>query len=361
VAGLLLTELVADVTAGMRTRRDDGLPSLHRSTREHLTSHLDTALRLLEFYPTIRFDGVLVSVANTDEKIALENGLGVAPLFDIFNPRARAIVLGGLAAVYEPGDDVALGDWARWAAQSDRGLEVMSQQAASIGFMTLFADSLRSVVQAFMSGNASSSVDFTFHSKPPGGYQVQYHPQYYTSPVVFGPNLSTPVTKKVCWPATTISSVNSARHPPSETQPCTRCHPGPRAAPQTCSDGPWTADRDSSDRRRAPPERARPARPAGSDGDRGRPDRDRSPRPGSPSLWQELLGAADRIVAFCRSRWWTSRWRWHGRALHLDVLAKPTSIGTMNKRYLVIRRISARTWESGVQTGSASVLVLQKY
>jgi hypothetical protein len=196
VAGLLLTELVADVTAGMRTRRDDGLPSLHRSTREHLTSHLDTALRLLEFYPTIRFDGVLVSVANTDEKIALENGLGVAPLFDIFNPRARAIVLGGLAAVYEPGDDVALGDWARWAAQSDRGLEVMSQQAASIGFMTLFADSLRSVVQAFMSGNASSSVDFTFHSKPPGGYQVQYHPQYYTSPVVFGPNLSTPVTKK---------------------------------------------------------------------------------------------------------------------------------------------------------------------
>jgi hypothetical protein len=173
-ASELLNELVADVTAMLDPVIVGGgylPPAFHSSTRTRLTHHLATALRLLAFYQAINLDGVLVSVANTDEKVALENGLGVAPLFDIFNPRARAIVerSEGTAGVYEAVEVGWLRQWARSAAQPDKGLAVISQQAASTGFMTLFVDSLRSVVQAFTSGNVSSSVDFTFHSNPPGG------------------------------------------------------------------------------------------------------------------------------------------------------------------------------------------------
>jgi len=195
-ASELLTDMLADLSARMSFISEGDYPrsNLAPSTLALLTRHLDIAFQILAFYRENNLDGVLVSVANTGDEIALENGLGVAPLFDIFNPLARALI-NPPDVRYEPENGPSLRDWVQRASRSGEGVEFLPQQAASMGFMTLFVDSLRSVLRAFTSGLSSSSVDFTFNSNPPGGYQVQYHPQYYTSPIVFGPTLSTPVTQ----------------------------------------------------------------------------------------------------------------------------------------------------------------------
>jgi hypothetical protein len=199
-ARALLSDLVFDLSEVEYDRatewRSTRPPALDVSTRLQLTAHLEDALRLLAFAREAKLGGVLVAVANGER--ALQNGLGVAPLFDVFNPRARWM-LGRMdedASAADLDDYADLRGWALRAVNSDGRVALVPQQEATTGFMTLFADSVRSIVRWFQNFN-TSYVDYTFHSKKPGGLQVQYHPQYFTSPVVFGITLSTPVTQRV--------------------------------------------------------------------------------------------------------------------------------------------------------------------
>jgi hypothetical protein len=194
--------LLNDLFEAVLRRMDiaDDRVTLRLQARRELLRHLYTALQLLAFYR----GEVLVSIADTGEKFALENGLGVDPLFDIFNPLARAMLgpddapLPHNVTDYLPSDSTsytAMRDWIRRTAQLSERVTIVPREVGSVSFMTLFADSLRSVAHALVSSTTSSYVDFTFHSQG-SGYQIKYHPQFYTSPTVFGPNLSTPVTRQ---------------------------------------------------------------------------------------------------------------------------------------------------------------------
>jgi hypothetical protein len=193
----LLADLVSDVSDQLYADgRLSRLPALDVSARIKLTADLEDALRLLAFGREAKLGGVLVSVA--DGKDALQNGLGVAPLFDIFNPRARWML--GQMDAHAPNadlDDYAkLRTWVMGAVNTVGGVALVPQRQATKGFMTLFADSVHSVLKWFQNSN-TSYVDYTFNSRPPGGLQVQYHPQHYTSPEVFGTTLSTPAPPTV--------------------------------------------------------------------------------------------------------------------------------------------------------------------
>ncbi|MEH2521989.1 hypothetical protein V1279_007562 [Bradyrhizobium sp. AZCC 1610] len=193
----LLADLVSDVSDQLYADgRLSRLPALDVSARIKLTADLEDALRVLAFGREAKLGGVLVSVA--DGKDALQNGLGVAPLFDIFNPRARWML--GQMDAHAPNadlDDFAkLRTWVMGAVNTVGGVALVPQRQATKGFMTLFADSVHSVLNWFQNSN-TSYVDYTFNSRSPGGLQVQYHPQHYTSPEVFGTTLSTPATQRV--------------------------------------------------------------------------------------------------------------------------------------------------------------------
>jgi hypothetical protein len=193
----LLADLVSDISdklyADGRLSRP---PALDVSARIQLTADLEDALRLLAFAREAELGGVLVSVA--DGEGTLQNGLGVAPLFDIFNPRARWML--GQMDAYAPNADLddhaKLRSWVLGAVNTVGDVALVPQRQATKGFMTLFADSIRSVANWFQNSN-TSYVDYTFHSRSPGGLQVQYHPQYFNSPEVFGTTLSTPTTQRV--------------------------------------------------------------------------------------------------------------------------------------------------------------------
>jgi hypothetical protein len=200
LANALLRDLVSEVDGAEHDRasawRSTAAPALHVSARIQLTGHLESALRLLAFAREARLGGVLV--AAVDGERSQQDELGSVPLFDVFNPRARSIL--GRMDEDGPASDLdgyaGLRDWARRAASSDSRITLVPQREASTGFMTLFADSVRSIVSWFRDSNASY-VDYEFNSNEPGGLQVQYHPQYFTSPVVFGPKLSTPVSQRI--------------------------------------------------------------------------------------------------------------------------------------------------------------------
>lgn len=198
-ADALLRDLVSDVSELEHDRatawRSAAAPSLHVSARVQLTAHLESALRLLAFAREARLGGVLVAAA--DGERSQQDELGGTPLFDIFNPRARSILRmdeDGLAS--DLNGYAGLRSWAMQAVRSDSRVALVPQREASTGFMTLFADSLRSIVSWFQNSN-TSHVDYEFNSNRPGGLQVQYHPQYFTSPVVFGRKLSTPVSQRI--------------------------------------------------------------------------------------------------------------------------------------------------------------------
>jgi hypothetical protein len=159
-------------------------PSWSRATTTETLKDLDNALNLVAFSRASGFDGILV--LNERDPV-----FGCFPLFDLFNPRARE-------ALTEPEEERydrrfirtrrGLLQWVKRKAGSDERITWLDPHSATTGFMTLFADSLRSVIRYF-NGSGTSHVRYTVHSRNEG-YQLEYHPQFNFSPNVFGSNLT---------------------------------------------------------------------------------------------------------------------------------------------------------------------------
>ena len=196
-AGRLLSDFVAEV------ERDLGLsgrllagssvrPPLDGTAATDLTGQIDSALRLIAFWRAAGLDGALVWIGDGDDA-AQET----PALFDVFNPLARRMLADG---DYDPpqnfDDAAALRLWKLVQVKRFSGqLAIMPLDAASAAFTTLFAGNLRGAVRA--TRNAGTSyVDYTVNSKA-SGYQLEFHPQYNVSPVVFGGVLTTPVSQTI--------------------------------------------------------------------------------------------------------------------------------------------------------------------
>lgn len=153
---------------------------------ESLIGDIESALRLLSFGEDLGI-GVVVYAEEWDDS------LDQPVLFDVFNPRAwRMLSPDSNDPMTERRHN--LRNWIKTVVRERKTLRLVPLEDARMSFVTLFADSLVTLVRG--SGqNRSSHVNFTVNSGH--GYQLEYHPQYKTSPLVFGTHNSSPVTQTI--------------------------------------------------------------------------------------------------------------------------------------------------------------------
>ena len=91
--------------------------------------------------------------------------------------------------------------WPAWVGQAVpavRSIEIVEEDRASRGFLTLFADSLRTAVRWWSTPSSSTLQANPFTVYSGNGYQLDYFPQFQYSPVAFaGGKKSSPVTDHV--------------------------------------------------------------------------------------------------------------------------------------------------------------------
>ena len=184
-------ELLADILNQVNdyySRGANALSSLSAIPTLDYIADLDDALRLRIFAHEVTSHRMLVFTAE-------ENEFKVPPLFDMFNPRARK-ALSAMDQATAPGENVeARVDLQTWANQlPDRYSTVAfrDEKKAFAAFGTLFAANLLATLRALVSSTpAYVPVTVTCRKH---GYQLESYPQYNFSPVVFGSNLTWPVT-----------------------------------------------------------------------------------------------------------------------------------------------------------------------
>jgi len=156
-----------------------------------LHAELDSALRLVALARSLPGGGVPV-LNETDEVY------GCAPLFDLLNPRARRGVI-DLDGESRESRDVDRGgylyEWLSRPSRPDDRVRWVDQRTAMTGFITLFADNLRTVVQ-FFTGPGSGYVEFKVTARY-DDWQVESYTEYNYSPTVFGGKLTTPVSDRL--------------------------------------------------------------------------------------------------------------------------------------------------------------------
>jgi hypothetical protein len=201
LANRLLIDLLGEVDrytdqreAGRLGRRADRRARLDDKAMAELTGHVVNAQRILGFSREFPRPVVLVSEPNGED-----DELAALPLFDVFNPSARRMLYGRETyrdPVQGPRDVAGLREWVQVSAREfTRQVRIVSPQEAGVGFATRFVDSLRSVA-LWWKTSGSSYVHYTVDSQN-SGYQLEYYPQYNTSPLVFGSKLTRPVDQQV--------------------------------------------------------------------------------------------------------------------------------------------------------------------
>jgi hypothetical protein len=188
----LLTDLTREIRGAVAEQDIPTAAPLNPEATFELTTHISNLLRLMAFSQRIRLDGMLVFTADREA-----NPFRMAPVFDIFNPRARR----GLHGQWDyhdlfrgaAHDSDFRGSIREIAAEFRSDVAIIPEREAATGFMTLFADSLRAAMRAFRN---SSYVNYTVTTRK-DDYQLEYYPQYYTSPEVFGSKLTSPVSQDV--------------------------------------------------------------------------------------------------------------------------------------------------------------------
>jgi hypothetical protein len=109
-----------------------------------------------------------------------ENPFRFFPLVDLFD-RCTLRVIGReieeTPLVQQSVNNRELGQWSEDIVDHDQDrFAVISRQEAIIGFMTLFLDSLRAIVQTYSNSN-TVYLNYTVHARN-NGYSVDYYPQY---------------------------------------------------------------------------------------------------------------------------------------------------------------------------------------